>query len=193
MSQILPQKYYQQNTLKIAQDLLGKFLVRELENKKIITQIIETEAYLGPNDLASHASKGKTPRNQIMFDKGGFWYVYLIYGMYYCLNVVTEKKDYPAAVLIRAVKPIKGLEIIKKNRRNKNLKTLTNGPGKLCEALKINKNFNEKKAYLKETKLYILNNQTKKKNIIATPRIGIDYAGEYKNKLWRFVLKESYK
>lgn len=102
----LSQNYYLQPTLKIAQDLLGKVLIRKFRNKKIAGIITETEAYIGFNDKASHASQGKTKRNQIMFMRGGRAYVYLIYGMYYCFNIVTEEKDSPAAVLIRAIQPI---------------------------------------------------------------------------------------
>ena len=105
----LHQKFYNQSTLKIARLLLGKFLIRKIGKKTIIGQITETEAYVGPKDKASHASRGKTPRTAIMFGESGFWYIYLIYGMYYCLNIVTERKNYPAAVLIRAIKDRKSV------------------------------------------------------------------------------------
>lgn len=174
----LNQKFYNQSTLKIAQQLLGKFLIRKIGNKKIVGKIIETEAYVGPKDLASHASKGRTPRTEIMFGPPGFWYIYLIYGMYYCLNIVTQRRDYPAAVLIRAVEPISGLKP----------KIKTDGPGKLCQAFKIDKTLNNTPAFTQSTKLWIedqgeimLPGQIKK-----APRIGVDYAGVYKNKLWRF-------
>jgi DNA-3-methyladenine glycosylase len=97
----LKQKFYNQPTLKVAQQLLGKFLIRKIDNKKLVSKIIETEAYVGPNDLASHASRGRTKRTEIMFGQPGYWYIYLIYGIYYCLNIVTEYKNCPAVVLIR--------------------------------------------------------------------------------------------
>ncbi|MFA6410878.1 MAG: DNA-3-methyladenine glycosylase [Candidatus Buchananbacteria bacterium] len=174
----LPQQFYNQPTLKVAQQLLGKFLVHKIGKKTIISLITETEAYVGPKDKASHASRGKTPRTEIMFGQPGFWYIYLIYGMYYCLNVVTEKNDYPAAVLIRAVK-----------LQPENNKLKTDGPGKLCRALKIDKKLNGQPAFGK-TSLWIEDNGLKIKpsQIKKAPRIGVDYAKEYKDKLWRFYL-----
>jgi DNA-3-methyladenine glycosylase len=177
----LHQKFYNQSTLKIARLLLGKFLIRKIGKKTIIGQITETEAYVGPKDKASHASRGKTPRTAIMFGESGFWYIYLIYGMYYCLNIVTERKNYPAAVLIRAIKPINGI----------GQKIKTDGPGKLCRALKIDKILNNQPAFGSKTKLWIEDRGIKipSNQIKKSPRIGVDYAGEYKDKLWRFYLK----
>jgi len=102
----LPRKFFEQKTLSVAKNLLGCFLIRQIGRKRIVARIVETEAYCGPKDLANHASKGKTKRTEVMFNQAGHAYVYLIYGMYYCFNVVTEKMGYPAAVLIR------GIEII---------------------------------------------------------------------------------
>lgn len=146
--------------------------------------ITETEAYCGPNDLASHASRGKTPRTQIMFGPPGHAYIYLIYGMYYCLNIVTEKIGHPAAVLIRAVK-IDGVDYKK-----------TNGPGKVCKIFQIDKNLNG--VNLVPKNVGVCRGQTlwtedrgikiKSSQIKRTPRIGVDYAGEYKNKKWRYLL-----
>jgi len=176
----LNQKFYNQSTLKVARLLLGRFVIRKIGQQKIIGLITETEAYIGPNDLASHASRGRTKRTEIMFGPAGFWYVYLVYGMHYCLNIVTEHKNYPAAVLIRAVEPSKGLTD----------KVKTNGPGKLCRAFKIDKNFNAHPAFGRHNQLWIENQGEKIKlsQIKKSPRIGVDYAGEYKNKLWRFHL-----
>ena len=178
MTKRLTQQFYNQKTIAVAQQLLGKFLIYNAGNKKIIGEITETEAYIGPNDLASHASKGKTARTEIMFGPPGFWYVYLIYGMYYCLNIVTEHKNYPAAVLIRAVESVSGF---KPNAK-------TDGPGKLCKAFKIDKNLNGKPAFGKNAKLWIEDRGIKIKpsQIKKSPRIGVDYAGVYKDKLWRF-------
>ena len=188
MKKILPQKFYNQPTLQVARQLLGKYLVRQIGGQKIKGIITETEAYVGPQDLASHASRGRTPRTAIMFGPPGYWYVYLIYGMYYCLNVVTEKQNYPAAVLIRALKPVSGIETMARHRPNKNFAQLTNGPGKLCQALCIDKDFNGQPAF-GSTSLYIEDNSLilSPSQIKTAPRVGVDYAGEYKNKSWRFI------
>lgn len=176
----LKQNFYNRPTLLVAQQLLGKFLIRQIGNKKIISIITEVEAYVGQSDKASHASRGKTKRTEIMFGPPGFWYIYLIYGMYYCLNIVTEHKSYPAAVLLRSVKVISGL----------NLKIKTDGPGKLCCALKIDKSLNGSPAFGQKAKLWLEDRGEKIKSnqIKKAPRIGVDYADEYKDKLWRFYL-----
>lgn len=182
---ILPQNFYSRKTIIVAKELLGKKLIRKIGKKKIAGIITETEAYIGPNDKASHASRGRTKRTEIMFGEAGRWYIYLIYGMYYCLNIVTEEKDYPAAVLIRAIEPID---------KKLKLKKLTNGPGKLCKYFKIDKTLNNTPAFVKKSKLYIANTNLKIKpsQIVRTKRVGIDYAGDYKSKLWRFYLKDNH-
>lgn len=173
----LSRNFFQQKTLKVAKELLGCFLIRQIGRRRIVARIIETEAYCGPNDLANHASKGLTPRTKIMFGPAAHAYVYLIYGMYYCFNVVTEKKGYPAAVLIRGVE-IRDAKII--------------GPGKVCREMKIDKCLNGIDL-LKSDKLQIVRlaerfNPPPVKRIKKFPRVGVDYAGEYKDKKWRFVL-----
>jgi DNA-3-methyladenine glycosylase len=174
---LLSPKFYSRKTLTVAQELLGCFLIRKINGKTIRAKIIETEAYNGPKDSASHASRGKTERNKIMFDEPGTIYVYFTYGMHFMFNIVTEAKNYPAAVLIRAV------ELDDK-------KIKTNGPARLTKTLQINKKFNglsvcTKKygLWTEERKEKVLPNQIKK-----AKRVGIDYAGEYKDKLWRFIL-----
>ena len=176
----LPQAFYNQPTDRVAQHLLGAVLVRHWHGHTIKGIICETEAYIGPHDLASHASRGRTPRTETMFGPSGFWYIYLIYGMYHCLNIVTEKNGYPAAVLIRAVVPIAGIP--------KNVKT--DGPGKLCKAFSISRSLNATPGYghnaeiwVEKRKLDITRSKIKK-----TPRIGVNYAGAYKDKLWRYVV-----
>lgn len=166
--------FFTKPTLKIAKELLGKYLVRNLNGKIISGMIVETEAYCGPRDLACHASKGRTKRTEVMFGKPGLIYVYMVYGMYHCLNIVTEKENYPAAVLIRAI----GL----KN---------CNGPGKLCRELRIDRSFYGKDI-CRNNGLWIEDRgeKIKKSDILASPRIGIDYAGEYKNKPWRFSITD---
>lgn len=166
----LKRKFFEQNTLNVAQALLGKTLVFN-NHQGIIT---ETEAYIGENDPACHAAKGRTKRTEVMYGHAGFSYVYLIYGMYYCLNVVTEQIDFPAAVLIRGVQLI-------------NSKQDLNGPGKLCKYLGINKEHNKidltrsKNFYIRSASNYQIN----KNKIIITPRIGIKVGTEL---LWRFKI-----
>ncbi|MFH0969745.1 MAG: DNA-3-methyladenine glycosylase [Patescibacteria group bacterium] len=189
----LNRKFFQQKTDQVAKELLGKVLVHKIGSKKISGMIVETEAYIGPHDLACHASKGKTNRTSVMFEDAGFWYVYMIYGFYYCLNIVTETKDYPSAVLIRALEPLDGIKEIKKNRKTDNVANLTSGPGKLCQALKIDKSFNATSAIAKNSKLYIEDKSIKisPRSIAKAKRIGVDYAGAWKNKLLRFYLKKN--
>ncbi|HRY28343.1 MAG TPA: DNA-3-methyladenine glycosylase [Candidatus Moranbacteria bacterium] len=174
---ILKRGFYNRNTLNVAKDLLGCFLIRKIGSRTIKAMITETEAYMGEDDLASHASKGRTPRTELMFGVAGRAYIYMIYGMYHCLNIVTEKKDFPAAVLIRAVK-IEGIDYKK-----------TNGPGKLCKVLKIDRKLNGKDI-TKKGNLYIEKPAQKisKKSIVVGRRIGIDYAKHCKEYLWRFTL-----
>ncbi len=181
---VLPQSFYQQKTLKIAQDLLGCFLVRKMGKKIIKVKIVETEAYNGPHDKASHASIGLTQRNKPMFLAGGFIYIYLTYGIHYMFNIVTEKEGYPAAVLIRAVEPVEY------NFDIKNLKF--NGPARLTRALKIEKSFNALPIFIKKHNLWLEKGDSKDFKIVRAKRIGIDYAGEpYKSKKWRFYIKDN--
>ncbi len=184
---ILTQNFYNRPTLKVARELLGCYLFRKTSDGIMVGKIIETEAYCGPKDKANHASKGLTPRTAPMFGKAGYSYIYLIYGMYNCLNIVTEKEGYPAAVLIRSIEPIKGVELMMKNRNSNisKIKNLTNGPGKLCQALSLNKEQNNLDITTKKNNIWIENSSQKYK-IKKSPRVGIDYAGEYKDKLWRF-------
>lgn len=192
----LDKNFYQQDAVSLAKKLLGKLLVRETENSRIICRIVETEAYVGPEDKACHAYNNKrTKRTEVMFHNGGIAYVYLIYGMYYCLNVVANIKDKPEAVLIRAVEPVKGLTHIRENRKikSKKVEALTNGPGKLTQALIIDKKLNghnlktRSELYIKDDNSY----DTGKYEIVQAKRINIDYAEEYSDKLWRFYLKEN--
>lgn len=172
---ILPKKFYSRNTLIVAKKLLGCFLVRKCRGKVYRAMITETEAYIGEQDLACHASRGKTSRTEVMYGRAGRAYVYMIYGMYFCLNIVTERKDFPAAVLIRAAK----IESVDYKR--------TNGPGKLCRFLCIDKKFN-KWDLTKREKLWVEppDPKTKLPKIQRSRRIGIDYAKHCKEYLWRF-------
>ena len=202
-SYVLSSGFYLQNTLTIAQKLLGTFLVRideENQYERFSGKIVETEAYVGPSDLASHAHAGKTPRTQTMFEAGGIAYIYFIYGMYYCLNIVTGKKEYPAAVLIRAVEPVEGIEAMWGNRygksypkgiskTDKRFANLTNGPGKVCQAFEIDKTLNG--ASLTGKTLFVEDRGEKPGKIVSAPRIGVDYARQYKDKPWRFYVQDN--
>ena len=175
MKNILPRKFYGRDTSEVARNLLGKVLVKFRGPEMVGGIILETEAYYGEDDPASHAYGGKTPRSEIMFGKPGIAYVYMCYGMYYLLNVVTENEGKPGAVLIRALKPIWGIDIMKK-RRNVNLEgRLTDGPGKLTIALGIDIKDNGADIVRGENRLYLSDYKTEDNNlkIIVAERIGI--------------------
>lgn len=193
----LSREFYSRDTETVAKELLGKILIHEVDGKRLSGKIVETEAYLGIKDKAAHSYGGRrTPRVEVMYGKAGFSYVFIIYGMYYCFNVVTQKEDIPEAVLIRALEPIENLDIISNNRFKKDyndltktqIKSLTNGPGKLCDALRINKTLNGED--LCDNKLYIVDND-EEFNIITDKRIGIDYAEEARDYLLRFYIENN--
>lgn len=169
--------FFDRPTERVAIDLLGCFLVVKDGGPPRIGRIVETEAYDGFDDRASHASRGRTRRNEVMFGPAGHSYVYLIYGMHHCLNVVTREVDYPAAVLIRAVEPVAGIE------------GGTNGPGRLTRAMGIDRSHN----LLDATRppLYYSPRRGPAPAFAATPRIGVDYAGDWAKALRRFVIPDS--
>jgi len=202
----LSRRFYTRDTLTIAKNFLGKFIVRKWRGKKIIGKIVETEAYIGPGDKASHAFRNKrTSRNKAEYLIGGHIYIYLVYGMYWQFNISTSAKGKPECVLIRALEPIfnnrnpksqipNPNKIPNPNFQNlKEIKNLANGPGKLCRYLKLNKSFyGEDMAGSKRIWLESNGEKIKKSDIVAAPRIGIDYAGKYWSKIpWRFYLKGS--
>jgi DNA-3-methyladenine glycosylase len=172
---ILPISFYARDTLVVARDLLGKYLVRQVPNGIRAGRLIEVEAYVGANDLACHASKGRTKRTEVLFGSPGRAYVYLIYGMYHCLNVVTERIDFPAAVLIRAVEDETGL---------------IDGPGRVCRAYEIDLRLNYHDLSTGRT-LWVEDRgeRVPKSRIGAYPRINVDYAGQWAAKPWRFRIK----
>jgi len=190
---LLKRSFYSQETEIVAKQLLGKLLARRIGKKTISGKIVETEAYVGPHDLACHASKGRTKRTEVMFGLCGYWYIYMIYGFYYCLNIVTREKDYPAAVLIRALEPVDGVKEMIKNRNTDKIYNLTNGPGKLCQALEINKSLNCSSAVSFDSGLYIedIGIKIANGNIIASRRVGVDYAKEWRDKPLRYYMKDS--
>jgi len=185
----LPRSFYEQPTIDVAKQLLGKYLVRKHADGDLVGRIVETEAYVGPQDLACHAAKGRTKRTEVMFGPAGHAYVYFIYGMYNMLNLVTQKKDFPAAVLIRAVEPLQGVELMQRRRQSDTLRSLASGPGKLCEAFDIDRSLNG--ADLCGSMLFIEDRNEPMPKLRATPRIGVNYAGSWKDKPFRFVVHGS--
>lgn len=187
---ILTRDFFAQPTLTVARSLLGCHLVREIDGQPVRGLIVETEAYIGPEDSACHASKGRTARTEVMFGPPGYSYVYLIYGMYHMLNLVTQAEDFPAAVLIRAIEPVAGLELMRANRPpGQRPQNLTNGPGKLCRALAIDRTLNGWDVTTGQT-LWLETGDTPSEAAIASgPRVGIDYARpEDQAAPWRFWL-----
>jgi DNA-3-methyladenine glycosylase len=196
-SKKLPRSFYLRPTLTVAKDLLGKYLIRKISNKFLIGKIVEVEAYLGKTDPASHAYRGKTKRNEVMFGQGGHLYVYFTYGMHFCANIVTEEVGKGCAVLLRAIEPIEGIKVMKENRKNKRrnglmekwsdgkLLNLTNGPAKLCEAFNIKREQNG--TDLLQDKIYIAKGESHPRfQIGSSTRIGITNATDKK---WRFFIK----
>ncbi len=172
----LTREFYDRDTVLVARELLGKLLVHRAGGVARIGKIVEVEAYLGEHDLAAHSSKGRTPRTQIMFGPPGHAYVYFIYGMYFCVNVVTEREGHASAVLLRAVEPVENLE------------GRTCGPGLLCRALHIDKKLNGRD--LLSDDFFIAAPETAEKiSIVKRPRIGVDYAKHWAKRHLRFYIK----
>ncbi len=177
--------FYSRPTVLVARELLGKILVREVDGRPMTGRIVETEAYTGPGDPASHAFRGPTPRSRIMFGPAGIAYVYFCYGVHHLLNVVTEKEGTAGAVLIRGVAPLHGLDLMPDTREQKKEKKILDGPGKLTKALRITLEMNGWDL-TQGRDLYIINGgRTGTAAIAAAPRIGIR---EGTDKLWRFKM-----
>jgi DNA-3-methyladenine glycosylase len=173
---MLERDFFDRPTLTVARDLLGCFLVHEVDGDARSGMIVETEAYDGFDDAASHASRGRTRRNAPMYGPPGRAYVYLIYGIYHCLNLVTREEGYPAAVLVRALEPLDPVGPC-------------NGPGRLTRSLGIDLRHNE--LDITRPPLYLLPRQQPLPRVASTPRIGVDYAGAWAKKPWRFVDADS--
>ncbi|MBR1647866.1 MAG: DNA-3-methyladenine glycosylase [Selenomonadaceae bacterium] len=184
MKMKLPREFYLRDGLTVAHELIGKKLVTNLHDGLTGGIIVETEAYMGAIDAAAHSYKGLTERTKIFYGAGGFVYVYLIYGMHICTNVVANVENFPEAVLIRALQPTDGIELMKIRRGKKNLRELCSGPGKLSQALGVTKNFYGADLCGDEIFIETTDFQTE---VAATKRINVDYAGEAANFLWRFV------
>jgi DNA-3-methyladenine glycosylase len=185
----LPRVFYEQSTVDVARQLLGKYLVRDHPEGITAGRIVETEAYVGPEDKACHAARGRTARTAVMFGPAGHAYVYLIYGFHSMLNIVTERAEFPAAVLIRALEPVTGTALMKKRRGLEQPRSLASGPGKLCQAFAIDRTLNG--ADVCGDVLYIEDRADTAPAIVATARIGVDYAGKWKHKPWRFLIREN--
>jgi DNA-3-methyladenine glycosylase len=189
----LPLSFYLRNDVtKIARELLGKILVTNWNNEYTSGRIVETEAYAGETDKASHASKGRTARTEVMFNEGGRAYVYLCYGVHQMFNIVTNKEGTPDAVLIRAVEPIEGVDIMLRRTGKKKLdETLTRGPGNVGKAFGFHTS--QCGLFLNSDELFIADDGTRiSKSMIATsPRIGVDYAGKHSELHYRFFAKGS--
>jgi len=187
----LPREFYTRpNVLTVARELLGKLLVVPAKNGRRVSGIIvETEAYRGPQDRAAHSYGGRrTKRTETMYGTGGTAYVFFVFGMYYQFNVVTNVTDIPHAVLIRALEPVEGIELMRKRRLGQPDHNLTNGPGKLCLALGIDRKLDG--ADLLGNKVWLEEGEKVPRSQIASgPRIGIDYAEEWIDKPWRFWIK----
>ena len=185
---ILRRDFYDRPTLKVARDLIGVRLVRISDGKKLVGLITETEAYISQNDLACHAKAGITPRTQVMFGEPGHAYVYFTYGNHWMLNVVTEREGFPAAVLIRAIQPIEGIDVMLERRHGRD----TFGPGKLCQAMGITKS--ENGVDLTETSggLWIESGvQVRNSLVTKGPRVGLNNTPEpWLSKPWRFLVRE---
>lgn len=174
----LPRKFYDRDTIVVAKELLGKYLIHISQGVKKIGKIVEVEAYLGQHDLAAHSSKGCTARTKVMFGPPGHAYVYMIYGMYYCVNIVTEQAGHASAVLLRALAPIK------------NIDERTQGPGLLCKAMGIDNKLNGHD--LISDNFYIASiEESDPFNIVKKPRIGVDYAKHWAKKYLRFYIKDN--
>ncbi|HML37882.1 MAG TPA: DNA-3-methyladenine glycosylase [Bacillota bacterium] len=194
----LSREFYDRDSIIVAKELLGKVLVHEVDGQRISAKIVETEAYMGVEDKAAHSYGGRrTPRVEIMYGGPGFSYVFFVYGMHYCFNIVTREEGNPQAVLIRAGEPVGGLELMAQNRFGKALgqltkgqvNGLTNGPAKLCGALAIDRSLNGED--LCGRTLYVEEGDSETPGIVSTKRVGIDYAGEAKDYPWRFYIEDN--
>lgn len=185
---MLPRGFYARGTVAVARDLLGKYLVRVRGNVRLVCRIVEVEAYRGGDDPASHAFRGKTPRNMPMFGEPGHAYVYFTYGNHYCLNVTTQPAGKAGAVLIRAVEPLLGVTVMRRLRAGVTDLELTNGPGKLTKALDIDKSLNEVDL-TRAGPLFIAKAAREEPvTVCRSPRIGISLG---RDRLWRFHIKSN--
>ena len=185
-SKKLPRAFYNRPTLEVAPEILGKYIVYQAPGGTLSARIVEVEAYIGRNDPACHAANGKTKRNEVMFGLPGFTYIYFIYGMYYCLNFVTEPEGTPAALLLRAAEPVSGTDIMQKNSPKKTPLELLNGPGKFCRSFGLTREQNG--LDLTGDVIYLEDRHQTVTNIGKSRRIGIKNATD---RLWRYYDADS--
>jgi DNA-3-methyladenine glycosylase len=185
-----PKSFFLKNAKFVAKNILGDLLVLKHKNNIFIAKIVETEAYLGIEDDASHSFKAKiTPRNRLLYKEGAKIYVYLIYGKYWCFNIVASKENDPQAVFIRALAPQEGILAMQKRRGTKDIKKLTNGPCRWTESFGIDKSFLGKSIISKD--LFIAKSNTKKFDVVCKKRIGVEYAAKSKDLPLRFYIKDN--
>lgn len=176
--QRLPRDFYARKAIEVAPELLGRYLVHNVGGELRVGRIVEVEAYLGAQDKAAHSSKGVTPRTRVMFGPPGHAYVYLIYGLHHCMNVVVDREGEGAAILIRALEPVSGID------------ARTGGPALLCKALDIDRRLNA--CDLLGTELYLAEPEDMPAfRVVRRPRIGVDYAGAWARRLLRFYIRDN--
>ena len=188
----LEREFFARDTVGVARDLLGRVLVRLLDGERLSGRIVEVEAYVGEDDQASHAHSGRTERNAAMYGPPGHAYIYLIYGVHHCLNVVTGSEGFPAAVLIRGLEPVEGLERMRALRGGRSGRELTAGPGRLCQALAIDRGFDKADLCAPDTLLFLEAGQAADDQAVAAgPRVGVRGGDVALMAPWRFYLCES--
>ncbi len=186
---VIGRSFFARNSLEVARDILGHVLVRESPEGKTSGIIVEVEVYRGEDDPASFAFRGKTKRSEPLYGSPGTAFVYLTYGMYHLLNIITERENFPAAILIRAVEPSEGIDLMKKRRKTNNIYNLASGPGKLTRAFGIDLSLNGIDVTFPSSPLYILNvKKIKSFELVWRPRIGIR---EGLDRLWRVYIKDN--
>ena len=188
MAAIFPREFYERQTVKVARELIGARLVRVLDGQKLAGLITETEAYVGETDLGSHAKAGRTPRTIVMYGPPGHAYVYFTYGNHWMLNVVTQPEGFPGAVLIRAIQPVEGIEVMMERRSGRD----TFGPGKLAQALGITGSENGIDLTKRNGRLWIEEGQAVPNSLVTKgPRVGLYTVPEpWKSKPWRFLVRD---
>jgi DNA-3-methyladenine glycosylase len=178
--------FFARDTLTVARELLGQRLVRVAGGRRLSGRIMEVEAYIGEEDTACHASVGRTQRTEVMYGAPGHAYVYFVYGMHHCLNVVTEREGFPAAVLLRAIEPDEGLEVMRCTRAGRPDAQLTNGPAKLCQALHVDRGLNGVDLCTSQVLFFERGMPVQQSEVIATPRVGVRGDEVALNAPWRF-------
>jgi DNA-3-methyladenine glycosylase len=187
----LRRDFFARDTLLVTRELLGQRLVRQLDGRRTAGRIVEAEAYIGEQDRASHASPGRTARNAVMYGPAGYAYVYFIYGMHHCFNVVTESQGFPAAILVRALEPVEGLDLMRRHRRGRAGVELTNGPAKLCYALAIDRTLNGEDLIVSD-RLWIERDAPVPYADVATgPRVGVTGDDKALAAPWRMWVRDN--